>query len=95
MNYHSNMTSKGQVTVPKDIREALGLSPGSRVEFELDADGNAIIRKADDEAALKEREEEIIRRVQEVRKWFRAQDTMPGVDGLAYQNWIRGPGPEV
>jgi AbrB family looped-hinge helix DNA binding protein len=95
MGYQSSMTSKGQVTVPKDIRDALGLLPGSRVEFELDATGNAVIRKADDEAALKAREEEIIRRVHEVRKWFRAQDTMPGVDGLTYQNWIRGPGPEA
>ena len=38
------MTSKGQVTVPKGIRDALGLSPGSQVEFEL-AEGKVILRK--------------------------------------------------
>jgi AbrB family looped-hinge helix DNA binding protein len=33
------ITSKGQVTVPLHIREALGLVPGSEVEFTVD--GNA------------------------------------------------------
>ncbi|MBW8783311.1 MAG: type II toxin-antitoxin system PrlF family antitoxin [Novosphingobium sp.] len=92
MSYHSNMTSKGQVTVPKDIRDALGLLPGCQVEFKLDAEGNAILRKANDEARLKAREEEFIHRVQEVRRKFKAMDTMPnsGMDGLAYQRWLRG-----
>lgn len=29
------MTSKGQITVPKDVREAMGLTPGTRVDFRL------------------------------------------------------------
>jgi AbrB family looped-hinge helix DNA binding protein len=32
------MTSKGQVTIPQQIREQLGLLPYSEVEFELDGD---------------------------------------------------------
>ena len=27
------MTSKGQITVPKDVRTAMGLTPGTRVDF--------------------------------------------------------------
>jgi AbrB family looped-hinge helix DNA binding protein len=32
------ITSKGQVTIPQEIRERLGLLPYSEVEFELDGD---------------------------------------------------------
>jgi len=37
--YHQGMTStvsaKGQITVPKAVRDRLGLRPGTRVEFEM------------------------------------------------------------
>jgi len=33
------VTVKGQVTIPKRVREHLGIKPGSGVEFELDAQG--------------------------------------------------------
>lgn len=29
------MTSKGQITVPKDVREAMGLTPGTKVDFQF------------------------------------------------------------
>jgi AbrB family looped-hinge helix DNA binding protein len=35
----AKMTSKGQITVPKDVRLKLGLKPGDRVRFLLEADG--------------------------------------------------------
>ena len=34
-----SVTSKGQVTIPKKVRQALGISPGSKVEFNLDGGG--------------------------------------------------------
>ena len=39
------MTSKGQVTIPQEIRERLGLLPNCEVEFELDGD-SVRLRKA-------------------------------------------------
>lgn len=36
------MTSKGQITVPKDVREAMGLTPGTKVNFRL-IDGQWVI----------------------------------------------------
>jgi len=44
----SQVSSKGQVTIPKDIREALGITEGDRVIFETD--GNHVtIRKVSGE----------------------------------------------
>jgi AbrB family looped-hinge helix DNA binding protein len=91
MKHQSNMTSKGQVTVPKDIRDALGLKPGQRVRFEMDADGNARIVKASAEAGT----EAYLHRVQEAQKKFGGRDRFGGMDGLTFQRWIRGDGPEV
>lgn len=42
----TTMTSKGQVTIPKRMREALGLKPGSKVVLEFRPPGEAVIRKA-------------------------------------------------
>jgi len=42
----TTLTSKGQVTIPKHIREALHLKPGSGVEFALDAAGSVVIKPA-------------------------------------------------
>lgn len=40
------VSSKGQVTIPQEIRQQLGLLPGTEVEFELD--GNAArLRRVD------------------------------------------------
>ncbi|MHB1032964.1 MAG: AbrB/MazE/SpoVT family DNA-binding domain-containing protein [Pirellulaceae bacterium] len=38
------VTSKGQVTLPKSVRDALGIEPGTEVEFEVE-DGRVVLRK--------------------------------------------------
>jgi len=44
------VTQKGQVTIPLQVRRALGIQPGSEVEFELD-DYGARLRVDPDRAA--------------------------------------------
>jgi len=39
------VTSKGQVTIPKPVRERLGINPGSKVDFEIAEDGRAFLRR--------------------------------------------------
>jgi antitoxin PrlF len=43
------LTRKGQVTIPKAVRDHLGIAPGSEVQFSLADDGNVIIAKASGE----------------------------------------------
>ncbi len=45
----SRVTTKGQVTLPKEIRDALGVRSADRVAFEIDGDEKKIvIKKAPD-----------------------------------------------
>lgn len=40
------ITAKGQVTIPKAIRDALGLTPGTPVDFAVNKEGQIVIMKA-------------------------------------------------
>jgi AbrB family looped-hinge helix DNA binding protein len=40
------MTTKGQVTIPKRVRDELGLKPGRPVEFEVNDAGEVVIRRS-------------------------------------------------
>jgi AbrB family looped-hinge helix DNA binding protein len=39
----STLTSKGQLTVPKAIRDRLGLHEGDRVEFRVTGEGQVVV----------------------------------------------------
>ena len=39
------VTSKGQVTIPQDVRRLLGIEPGSDVDFEVDQDSVRLVRR--------------------------------------------------
>lgn len=40
------VTVKGQVTIPKRVRDHLGIKPGSGVEFEVGSNGEVLMRRA-------------------------------------------------
>lgn len=40
----AKVTSKGQITIPKHVRESLRLRPGDKVRFEIEEDGCARMR---------------------------------------------------
>ncbi len=42
----ATVTSKGQVTIPRPIREALKVSAGDRLDFVLEAGGRVVVRPA-------------------------------------------------
>jgi antitoxin PrlF len=43
----STVTDKGQVTLPKAVRDQLGISPGSKLAFEVQADRTITVRLLD------------------------------------------------
>jgi len=51
MDASSRLTSKGQLTVPKPVREALGLEPGDELHFRVEG-GRATLSKTPDFIAL-------------------------------------------
>ena len=47
----STLPSKGQATIPKDIRKRLNLHPGDRLEFVIDEDGRVLVLPASVDAS--------------------------------------------
>lgn len=77
------VTVKGQVTIPKEIRERLGIEPGSEVEFVADDNVVMLRRMPNDEARV----------LRDFDDWARSVagtlDT-DGMDGRVYVDWLRG-----
>lgn len=44
MEASGTLTTKGQTTIPKAIRERLGMKPGDRMTFTVMADGTLLVR---------------------------------------------------
>lgn len=47
---YSTITAKGQTTVPKSVRQALGVDAGDQIAFRLDA-GGVTVHRVDDRQA--------------------------------------------
>jgi AbrB family looped-hinge helix DNA binding protein len=60
------ITSKGQVTIPKPLRDEFGLLPGSEVEF-VPGEGEIRVRKA---VGGRKRGEEVIAHLREAGKSY-------------------------
>lgn len=44
----THVTRKGQVTIPKPVRDHLNIKPGNAVDFELSEDGRVVLVKKTD-----------------------------------------------
>lgn len=44
----TTVTAKGQVTIPKRVRDLLGIRPGSKVEFRRAVDGSVVLARTDE-----------------------------------------------
>lgn len=57
------ITSKGQVTIPQDVRERAGFMPGTDVEFRVDAKGVVRLVKAEARRGKKSRGAALVSRL--------------------------------
>lgn len=58
----TTVTVKGQVTLPKDVREAVGLKPGDKVEVRATATGGVYIEKPGTSRSYRNRLEALAKR---------------------------------
>ena len=63
----TTLTVKGQVTIPKQIRDALNLTPGSQLDFAVNKEGQVVLQKAGDKAPSKSGRFEAMRGKAEIR----------------------------
>ena len=88
----TNMTSKGQVLIPKDVRDAIGLVPGRAVDVGVNDRGEAVVvpgrrwpdetpeeRKAriDDAFARIRERPQFTRPTDEIMRELRGDDLLP------------------
>lgn len=74
------VTSKGQVTIPKSIREKLGIEPGDEVDF-LDQGQTVSVIKTDEE---KKQNRKLVRFETALEKW-----RGKGKSGMTTQDYMR------
>ncbi|MGV3548542.1 AbrB/MazE/SpoVT family DNA-binding domain-containing protein [Rhizobium sp.] len=78
------VTEKGQVTIPKEIRDQLGIVPGSEVDFVADATGARLIVLADHRN----------REPADFKAWLDSVSGTLDTGGMTtdeYMEWLRGP----
>jgi AbrB family looped-hinge helix DNA binding protein len=80
------VTTKGQVTIPKEIRDYLRIRPGSEVDFVISGDGVTLVPQ--DQAHSAER------RAASIRAWADSVAGTVDLGGMTpdeYMEWLRGP----
>ncbi|CAN7147141.1 AbrB/MazE/SpoVT family DNA-binding domain-containing protein [Rhizobium sp. LjRoot254] len=78
------VTEKGQVTIPKDIRDHFGIKPGSEVEF-IASERGALLVKSDATTSSERRE-----RIEDWAKQVEGTFDLDGMTTDEYMIWLRG-----
>ena len=77
------VTEKGQVTIPKDIRDRLAIRPGSEVDFVVSEEGVMLVKTGDGKSDFEDFE-----------AWAASVKGTWDFDGMTpdeYFEWLRGP----
>ena len=74
--------SKGRIVLPKEIRDRLGITPGTEVEIR-ENDGKAVVEPEDDPEAVIERMEQLVENASSGRRETTSRE---GVDPIAQKH---------
>lgn len=85
------LTVKSQVTIPKDVREALGVKPGGLIAFEHDGDRIVLRKGAEPAFDRRARSLDMRRRIERARRLARPLPREMSTDD--YMAMIREPVP--
>lgn len=77
----TTVTAKGQVTIPKRLRDALGLKPGTKVDVEFSEEG-ALVKPARKRPGKSE--------YRKALESVRGTMDLGGMTTDEYMKWIRG-----
>lgn len=84
MSTQHRLTVKSQVTIPKDVRAALGVRPGDLVRFERAPDGRIMLAKGDEPAV-----ETIDQRRQRIRAAINSARGSIDLGGMTTDEYMR------
>ena len=88
MSIQHRLTSKAQVTIPKDVRIELGIKPGDLLRFDRGLDGKFTIAKGDEPAT--ETREQKMARIRAAIKRATGTIDLGGLTTDEYMREIRG-----
>ncbi|MDX8525043.1 AbrB/MazE/SpoVT family DNA-binding domain-containing protein [Mesorhizobium sp. MSK_1335] len=80
------VTTKGQVTIPKQIRDHLGIGPGSEVEFLATDEGARLVAVNENLS-----EEEASHKFRKTLASMAGTLDLNGMSADEYVDWLRGP----
>jgi AbrB family looped-hinge helix DNA binding protein len=80
------VTVKGQVTIPKEIRDRMGIGPGSEVDFVSDEGGVRLVATDENLSG-----EESAHRFREMLGRMAGTLDLGGMTTDEYIEWLRGP----
>ena len=88
----TTMTVKGQVLMPKAIRDKAGIKPGMRLEWSIDEQGRPLLTKASDETE-DERRRRFRAAVEKARGSMKNVDAFQGMSTDDFMALVREPLP--
>lgn len=87
MSYTATVTKTGQITIPKAVREMIGVEPGQRVVFRRNRTGATVTR----EKTAAEIAEEIDRLIPEEAKEYHMREYAGMTSSEMQEKWLETP----